>query len=585
VLKLPSFSYVLDAFLAACRRFPLPMLAAFIGTFAVMNLIEMDYRQDHSGFVKILMTASLALPSFLAAAILSEKRGWIATRWLPSAVVLGLLAVYLGTLQFNGDEPGMNTVIRFLGLNLAAHLLVACLPFFDETPLEDFWEYNRLLLTNFIVGAVYSLVIFAGLGIAILAVNELFDLHIQDQVYGHLFAIVAGIVNTSFFLSNFPRQYENLASGSASYSLVNRNLTKYILIPITAIYFLILYAYSAKILFTWELPRGWVGKLVLGFSIAGMLTYLLNYLLVKYDDSSLIRGFRRWFFYVLLPMVGLLFVAVGRRIGDYGVTEERYVVATAGVWLLMVCLYFIFSRKDDIRFIPASLAVVAILTVLGPLSAFKVSERSQIGRLKSLLEKNGMFADGKVVPAKDSLETGDGERIRDLLYYLYEHEHFQAVAGWFPGKISSGKPDWTEINELINGLKIKGLPVADTYCNYYFDLLKTPLSIAGYEQLWNLNSNYMENDMTGWVFLENGTSIRFYEKGEVKAIFDLKEKLKTLAEKYGCNPPNPAPEDAETRFSDDRYEVKLVLENLNFSRQDSYKINNLNAKVLMKQKK
>ena len=160
------------------------------------------------------------------------------------------------------------------------------------------------------------------------------------------------------------------------YTTAFKNLTKFILIPITAIYFLILYAFSTKILVTWQLPEGWVGKLVLGFSVAGIFTYLLNFMLVKFDDSVVVKGFRRWFFYILLPMVLLLFVAIGRRIGDYGVTEARYVVAISGAWLLLISVYFILSKRDNIKFIPISLAVFSLLTVLGPLSAFKVSERS-----------------------------------------------------------------------------------------------------------------------------------------------------------------------------------------------------------------
>src|SRR5690606_24507962 len=119
---------------------------------------------------------------------------------------------------------------------------------------------------------------------------------------------------------------------------------QYILIPLAIIYLLILYAYSAKILVEWNLPNGWVSMLILWYAVFGILAILLAYPLRDDTDNPWVRLYSRFFFVGLLPLILLLFIAVGVRIGDYGVTELRYYVVLLGIWLMMMALYFIFSK-------------------------------------------------------------------------------------------------------------------------------------------------------------------------------------------------------------------------------------------------
>ena len=585
-MKLPSIPYLAEAFTTVLRRFPLVMLSAATAVVAAMMLIERIPENYDDTLAKVLITAALGLPLFLAATIASEKLNVKhPKKWVPLMVVAVLLVEYYLTLNLGKHNPGVTTMIRFAGLNLVAHLLVAYLPYLDDTPVEDFWEYNKRLFGNFVVGAFYSLVIYAGLSIAILAVENLFNLKINDNIYGHLSVIIAGIFNTSYFLANFPRQFGGLAEGSSTYTAAFKNLSKFILIPIVGIYFLILYAYSVKILATWELPQGWVSSLVLGFSVAGIFTYLLNYLLMKFDDSSIVRGYRRWFFFVLLPMVVLLFVGIGRRLSDYGVTEGRYVVATAGVWLLLMSVYFIFTKKDNIKFIPISLSVFALLTVLGPFSAFKVSERSQVDRLEAVLMKNNMLEDGKAVPAKDTLSAADAEDMRSILNYLREHEHFSPVASWFGLSPEEKSPDWPDLNKIMSDLKIDEV-TASNYCNAYFSQLEGA-SIAGFDTLYRATAqivNFKNNN--GFVISASQNGIDWSKDGELVDTFDMQAYLKILSEKYGCN--NNKGEfdwkDAATEVNGSQYTAKFITENLSFEKGEKLQLKNWNGMILLKKR-
>ncbi len=584
-MKLPSIPYLLDVFTQVLRRFPLVMLSATVGVVAAIMLIDNEISDKEKVLPKLLMTASLGLPLLISAAVASEKwrlEQW--KKWLPTlAAVLGL-AIYFFTLDFPDNEPGVNTMIRYAGLSLFAHLLVAYLPYLDATPVEDFWEYNKRLFGNFVVGVFYSGVIFAGLAIAILAVDNLFDLRINEKIYGHLFVLVGGIFNTAFFLANFPVKYEGIAEAGSPYNAAIKNLSKFILIPIVGIYFLILYAYSFKILATWNLPKGWVSSLVLGFSIAGIFTYLLNYLLVKFDNNKLVTGYRKWFFFVLLPMVGLLFVGIGKRINDYGITEERFVVATAGIWLLLMSLYFIFSKKDNIKFIPISLSVFALLTVLGPLNAFRLAGKSQMGVLKNLLEKNGMLADGQAVPAKDSLTTQDAESIRSILYYMREHGHLEKVRAWFPSIMdTTDLADWNTVENMVQLLKVDYGNVPSLNCGFYFQQgLNT--EIVGYERLWHVQAytnSPLPQGQSGFVISQDSSALEYIENGEKLEKVDLQKQLEMLMGKYACYGNAIATEDAVFEVTGTGHDFKLVLQDAAFLRKERPKITNWSGLVLV----
>lgn len=436
-MKLPSLSFLLQAFVSVCRRFPATMLCAFAGVSTLMVVIEYSDQPDGDAWVKTWMMAQIGLALCTGLAAFAESRQRPPLHgWALQAAGLAVLAAYFFLLDLDARNLEQVQIPRYLGLLALAHLFVAAAPFLNRNPVADFWEYNKQLFANFIVGAAYTLILFAGLSLAVFAVNELFNLDINNKIYGHLFVLLAGIFNTAFFLFHFPAGYQ-FSDRERAYNVVFKNLCQYILIPIVGLYFLILYAYSIKILVTWDLPHGWVSSLVLGFSVAGIFTYLINYLLPDYTDNIVVHSYRRWFWWVLLPMVALLFVAIGRRIADYGVTEERYFVAHAGVWLLALCGYFLWSKTDNIKFIPISLGLFILVAVVGPLSAFRVSQRSQIGQLRDLLEKNQRFAGAELRPGGEAAPAEDADRILSCLLYLDRQDALDGIAPWFPVPLDS----------------------------------------------------------------------------------------------------------------------------------------------------
>ena len=199
------------------------------------------------------------------------------------------------------------------------------------------------------------------------------------------------------------------------------------------LYLTILYVYSIKVLIEWEWPQGWIGWLVLSFSVLGILALLLLWPLSRRQENGWIPRFTRWFYIAILPLIGLLFAAIFRRISEYGITENRYFVLVLAIWLTGISLYFLLSKKKNIKVIPFSLALLSLIVSFGYWSAFSVSARSQAGRFGELLEKNGMLVDGKVSPATPG-GLSDMERadMRSIITYLSERHQTDLLEEYLP---------------------------------------------------------------------------------------------------------------------------------------------------------
>jgi hypothetical protein len=317
--------------------------------------------------------------------------------------------------------------VRFFSFFLIAHLIISLAAYFKNKNLNDFWEFNKDLLISWCIGAFYAMVIYTGLTFALLAVDNLFDVHLKPERYAQIFILMYAVFHPVYLLSNFPKTvYPEGSTGN--YTAAIKNLVFYILIPLTFLYFFILYSYGLKIVVSWELPKGWVSSLVLGFSGIGMITYLLNYQLPERHSNKLSIVFKKYFYYILTPLVLLLFSAIFRRLSDYGFTPPRYFVLITGVWLFLICLYFMISKSNNIRWIPASLAVFLWLGTMSPFDAFHVSSNSQINRLMQLFEKNQMLKDGKIISVADSLSSEDKESAISSINALSELGDLQKLS-------------------------------------------------------------------------------------------------------------------------------------------------------------
>lgn len=401
-------------------------------------------------------------------------------------------------------------VITFFVLFICMHLWVAVAAFLTDKDRYAFWRFNNILFIRIVISVIFSGVLFAGLALAITSINILFNVSFGEMVYLKLFFIIAGIFNTWFFLSGIPDDYEELKV-EQPFPKGLKVFSQYILIPLSIIYLAILYAYGMKIVVQWDLPRGWVSALIIFYSIVGILAILLVYPLREKTEHSWVRLFARFFFIAILPLIILLYVAVYTRVNEYGVTEPRYYLIILGVWLTIISLYYIFSKRKNINLIPVSLLIFGLLSLFGPWNAFNVSENSQVKRLKKVFGKYNMLSAEGINKPDKKLTEYDTDQIRGVIYYLADHHSYQSLSKIYNINISdlaSSSSErysrWSRNSILIDTLfSMSYIDDKENRYNYYhFSARDETFSIEGYSQIHSINYWYI-NDADVWHLNDN----------------------------------------------------------------------------------
>jgi hypothetical protein len=364
-----------------------------------------------------------------------EKRG--AGRGMAiglQAVVVVLAGLYYWSLP---AEVSAIMVIRTVVLALGLHWLIAVAGF-GRQEVNGFWIFNKRLFLRALTAYLYSMVLYIGVALALLAIDKLFNADVHSEVYEDCWWLFGGLFSVWFFLAGFPRSYAN-PEVISDYPRGLKIFTQYVLLTLVTVYMLILYAYMLKIILTRHWPVGWVAWMVLAFAVAGILSLLLIYPLQNDKSHIWVRNYTRIFYLALLPLNIMLFTSIYKRVGPYGITEQRYFLLALAWWLLFITVYFLVSRKKDIRLVPLSLCILAFLSVWGPWGAFSVSLNSQRDRLKELLEKNKLLVNGKVGAEGAGVHVmgKDKKAISSVTEYIVDIHGYRVLQPFFSANLDS----------------------------------------------------------------------------------------------------------------------------------------------------
>ncbi|GGE99084.1 DUF4153 domain-containing protein [Flavobacterium limi] len=464
--KLPSIQNVLKATKKTVLRFPLEIVISITGTVVAIILNELEY-DDHNQkyYVKALMSSSLCLVLFLSVSLyfISSKKNAL-LRYVISVILGGFIAVFV----FNFHERFTEVEIQqFFVLNIALHLLVSFAGFIPKAyNQEEFWEFNKQLFLRILTSILYSGVLYCGLALAILAITELFNVDFYNNIYAHVFFVIAGIFNTIFFLNGVPDIKNDEVSLVLNYPKGLKNFTKYVLLPLISLYLGILICYETKIIITLSLPVGWVSYLVLVFAICGILSFLLVHPIANETGNLWMRTFNRWFYFLLIPLLGLLFWAILYRINLYGFTHERYYVLLLSVWLTIVVAYFLIQKHPKIKFIPISLCLAGLFSIVGPQSADSVSKYSQLSRFETYMQN----------PENKKLTFEEEKDLSSIVSFLKKNYGAEIMVPYSENKLTTllKKKNKPFDNEIMEALGYQYRSSYDTkedtknYFGYYF---------------------------------------------------------------------------------------------------------------------
>lgn len=548
--------------------YPLVLMMSLATVIVIVYGIETEPKNEEAYLLlRLGITFALGISSQFALKMLAQR------------IKIGLIWQLAGILFLLGfffvlpsEEKNFSEVYGFIIVPtfILSHLLVAFISFTKkENEEQHFWQYNKNLFINLFLTAVFTGVLTSGVELAILAIQELFNFNFESKIYLETYAALE-IFGSSFIFLLFNESGLKYLEKEGSYPVVLKFFTQFILIPLLIIYVVILYFYCLKITINWELPRGWVSYLVLAYSIVGIFALLLVHPLQKEKAKSWIILFNKIFYYTLIPLIVLLFVAIFTRVLQYGYTEARYFVLLISIWLTSVVLYFIVNKKATIKFIPISLFVFGVFALMFPyFNAFSVSKRSQENELKQLLTENKLLVNGLIdfkAPIADSVKTD----VEDKFEYLTERKDNEFIKSFLDAKT---KKLVDKDNYWYNGL----------FKNVKF----TAVNLDNYIRIFTNKNTYDINDYNYFIKSENRGDIETTigkdvieitntynfknPKFEIKIneeVKDIMPQIKAFCNNYKSASKDVQVDDLSFTFDFQNYQIKILFDSINWYKKD-----------------
>jgi hypothetical protein len=432
-----KFENLLIIIKSVFRRMPVPVLlslSAFTVMFTLIRVEDLSQSLENN-LVKLFITIVLSFFFSVALYFFSESKGYSYVRkWKVqiATFVFGVLFFYF--LEENLLENMKVETVVYIALTVLA---LACSLFLarfikkysvEVGSQEGFYVFSFELVLRFAMSAVVGLATML-LGFAALAaVFALFDLEglKQDKFFGYWASFSLLLLMPVYFLAITPSMQKlhigKMASisGNKFYSF----LVNYAALPAIYVYFIILYAYTIKVLINFrDWPQGEVAWLVILFSFFGYIVYFAS---SAFEDKfKHAKFFRKIFPASVLPQTLMLFYAIGLRINQYDLTINRQFVVVFGLWLLGLSLYYVFSRRKDLSIIFTSLFLSVIIISIGPWSVYVMPEHRQQSNLEANLLEAGILDDnGEVIPLEgysDISQELSGEIYGGIEYLCQSH--------------------------------------------------------------------------------------------------------------------------------------------------------------------
>ncbi|WP_053955034.1 DUF4153 domain-containing protein [Inediibacterium massiliense] len=487
----------------AGSRFPMTVVNLLAAASIIFRLIAMD-EVPSVMLQKLIFTFVVGAVFGMVAQFAVERFHKLSGKRVLVYVVALLLLVGYFLILLPAPEMSAEITIRSLVAVFALVCMLLWIP-----PYKSEVNFNLVALIHFksiFTAVLYSAVLSAGIA-AIVGTIDILLFTVNNDTYAYTMTVIWVVFAPVYYLSLLPRfnseseADQRMIKHASSYPKFLDILVSNIVIPLISVYTLVLIAYFIKILSTLTWPSGQVGPMVLIYSIAGLLIFVLSSLL----ENRFVLFYRKIFPKILIPIVIMQLISVGIRLNTYGVTESRYYIAIFGVFSIIVGVLLSFSTVSKNGRIALLAAIFAIISIIPPVDAFTVSRRSQINRIQSILENEGMLIDGKIIKKEDASEYTKLETT-NILDYLERSSSLEYI-DWLP-------KNFTIYNDFTATFGFE--PTYSIYKNgdqrYINVLLDTqqPLPVSGYDVLLNtFVGRYMdEKEIKDLNFELNGKNYR-----------------------------------------------------------------------------
>lgn len=564
----------------AVNRFPITIL--FLLGATVINTIDINSTNDYS---KYILTFVVGAFLGIVGQVTFERffnKSTIRIFFFGGTVILTLLYYLIIRSVLNVN---IEVWIRTLVALFALYIAFIWIPVIKSK--ISFNESFMVAFKAFFIALFFSGVIYLGISLINVTVNQLL-FAIDYRSYSHTANLIFLLFAPMYFLSLIPvyiiKSDQDVVKEQEGIQLQEDNiimdsncpkyleiLISYIIIPLTAVFTIILLFYIIRNIS----GSFWTDNLLEPMIVSYSITVILIYILASRIENKLAVSFRVIFPKVLVPIVLFQTISSFLKIGDMGITYNRYYVILYGIFATIAGIVFsIFPVKKN-GIIAALLIVFSAISIVPPVDAFTVSKNSQIQILESILINNDMLRDNKITP-NGAISKEDKQRILKSLEYLNSLEYTKKVS-WLP-------KDYNQYTDFYETFGFDQYEDTEEVTQYIYANLnmEDPIDIAGYDYLVNNNTyitsldtkeeviGKIEKSNITYILMKNVTKKDSYislmnEQEEELIRFSFEEVILRF-EKYNSEKSVIDIKDATFTKDNDKASITIIVKNFNMDK-------------------
>ena len=347
---------------------------------------------------------------------LSRPYSWYRFSWIVPLLALAIIGMTNDSAEFYLTSP------KFWGANFIALLVLLGFPF--EKNNQGFTYRNFTNLFHLGLATAVWLLVFGLVAAILFTIKTLFNVEFSDSFYEHIYTSLGIFTLPLFFLVFQQRQ----AKSEMTLNRIFEILVNFVLAPALMIFTVLLYAYVVQIIFEGVLPKGMLANITLPYLLGGLGVYALRSICAK----ARWKTFFKYYPYLAIVPIVLLWLAIDRRISAYAWTEQRIYLVALATAITIAYAILIVPKARQYRLI-SGVVMVAIFAMTWIVKPQEIAYQSQTVRFEQLLKKlNLSDGSGKIrddvdfverlenMPKSDLKDWDELDKVSDYLLYRME---------------------------------------------------------------------------------------------------------------------------------------------------------------------
>ena len=347
---------------------------------------------------------------------LSRPYSWYRFSWIVPLVALAIIGMTNDSAEFYLSSP------KFWGASFIALLVLLGFPF--EKNNQGFTYRNFTNLFHLGLATMVWLLVFGLVAAILFTITTLFSVEFSDSFYEHFYTSLGIFTLPLFFLVFQQRQ----AKSEMTLNRIFEILVNFVLAPALMIFTVLLYAYVVQIIFEGVLPKGMLANITLPYLLGGLGVYALRSICAKARWET----FFKFYPYLAIVSIVLLWLAIDRRISAYAWTEQRIYLVALATAITIAYAILIVPKARQYRLI-SGVVMVAIFAMTWIVKPQEIAYQSQTVRFEQLLKKlNLSDGSGKIrddidfverlenMPKSELKDWEELDNVSDYLLYRVE---------------------------------------------------------------------------------------------------------------------------------------------------------------------